>query len=74
MTQFEERVLRDLSELKAHMRWIVGDGNEGKLHEIEGRLRKHEAVLQKMGGVGAAAGALMTIVHFCFDYLRAVHK
>ncbi len=35
MTNFEERVLRDLGELKAHMRWIVGNGNEGKIQELE---------------------------------------
>lgn len=74
MTQFEERVLRDLSELKAHMRWIVGNGNEGKLQEIETRLQKHESALQRMAGVGAAIGAAMTAVHFLFDYLRLGHR
>jgi len=34
MTNFEERVLRDLGELKAHMRWIVGNGNEGKSRNL----------------------------------------
>lgn len=74
MTQFEERVLRDLSELKAHMRWIVGNGNEGKMQEIEVRLQKHESILQKMAGVGAAVSAFLTAVHFVFDYLRVVKR
>lgn len=26
----EQKALSDLSELKAHMRWVVGNGNEGK--------------------------------------------
>jgi len=50
MTNFEERVLRDLGELKAHMRWLVGNGNEGKIQELEARIRKHEAALQRTAG------------------------
>lgn len=72
MTQFEERVLRDLSELRANMRMIVGNGSEGKLHEIELRLQRNESVMHRMTGVGAALGGLLTVAHFFFDYLKVM--
>src|SRR5690348_15712198 len=31
MTDFEKTVLADLSELKAHMRYLVGSGNAGRI-------------------------------------------
>ena len=73
MNDFEERVLTDLSELKAHMRWLVGNGNEGKMQELEVRIHRNEAQLQRLGGIGAAFGVLLTLVHLAFDYLR-VHR
>jgi hypothetical protein len=73
MTNFEERVLRDLGELKAHMRWIVGNGNEGKIQELETRIQKHEATLQRATGIGVAAGVLLTILHITLDSLKAIH-
>jgi hypothetical protein len=73
MTNFEERVLRDLGELKTHMRWIVGNGNEGKIQELETRLQKHEAALQRTAGLGLAFGILLTIVHVVLDSMRVIH-
>jgi len=66
-------VLIKSDELKAHMRWLVGNGNEGKMQEIESRVHRNEAQLQRMGGIGAAFGVLLTLVHLAFDYLR-VHR
>ena len=73
MNEFEQRVLTDLSELKAHMRWMVGNGNEGKMQELEVRLQRNEAQLQRMGGIGAAFGVLLTLLHVALDYLK-VHR
>jgi hypothetical protein len=73
MNEFEQRVLTDLSELKAHMRWLVGNGNEGKMQELEVRIQRNEAQLQRMGGIGAAFGVLLTLLHVAFDYLK-VHR
>ena len=70
MTQFEEQVLRDLAELKAHMRWIVGNGNPGKIQQLEGRMARQEGFLQKVMGLGIALGGLITLAHLAFDYLR----
>ncbi len=74
MNEFEHRVLTDLSELKAHMRWLVGGGNEGKIQEIECKVQKHEAFLQRAGGIIAAIAALMMLIHFAFDYLRVFYR
>jgi hypothetical protein len=73
MNDFEEKVLTDLAELKAHMRYLVGSGNEGKMQELDGRVQRNEAQLQRMGGIGAAFGVLLTLLHVAFDYLR-VHR
>src|SRR6266496_1511562 len=73
MTSFEERVLRDLGELKAHMRWIVGNGNEGKMQELENRIRRNEASLQRTAGIGLACGVLLTILHLALDSMKVIH-
>jgi hypothetical protein len=73
MSGFEERVLADLSELKAHMRWIVGNGNEGKIQELEERVQRHEAYLQRFTGIAAAMASLLTLFHVAIDYLRYRH-
>ena len=67
MNAFEEMVLRDLGELKTHMRWIVGNGNEGKMQELENRVQKQEATLQRLAGVGAALMVLVTILNITIN-------
>ena len=73
LTEFEERVLSDLAELKTNMRWIVGNGKPGKIQEIEQRVERHEAYLQRFTGVATAVGALLTFFHIAIDYLRLRH-
>ena len=70
MTDFEQTVLSDLAELKAHMRWIIGNGNEGKIQEIEGRVERHEAYLQRFTGIASAVACMLTLFHFAIDFLR----
>ncbi len=70
MNEFEATVLADLAELKTHMRWLIGNGNPGRLQELEARVEHHEAMLQRSVGIGAAAGVLLTLVHIGIDYLR----
>ncbi|HUO60899.1 MAG TPA: hypothetical protein VMU24_09550 [Candidatus Acidoferrales bacterium] len=67
MNAFEEMVLRDLGELKTHIRWIVGNGNEGKMQELEKRVQKQEATLQRIAGIGAAMMALVTILNLAIN-------
>jgi len=70
MSDFEQKVLSDLAELKAHMRWVVGNGNEGKMQELEERVQRHEAFLQRFTGIATALAGLLTLFHFAIDYLR----
>jgi hypothetical protein len=68
------KVVIKLSDgLKAHMRWIVGNGNEGKIQELETRIQKHEAALQRTAGLGVAAGILLTVMHLALDSIRTIH-
>jgi len=70
LTDFEQRVLSDLAELKAHMRWIVGEGGQGKIQAIEERVSRHEAYLQRFAGVATALVTLVTLFHLAIDFLR----
>lgn len=73
LTDFEAKVLSELAELKANMRWIIGNGNQGKMQEIEERVERHEAYLQRFTGIAAAVGCLVTAVHLAIDFLRLRH-
>jgi hypothetical protein len=42
MNEFEAQVLSDLSVLKTQMNGMVGDGNGGRLAELERRIDSHE--------------------------------
>jgi hypothetical protein len=59
-----------LIELKAHMRWVVGSGNQGKIQEIEERLNRHETHLQRMVGVGSALAAAITVMNLVVNFLK----
>jgi hypothetical protein len=56
------------------MRWIVGNGNEGKIQELEMRIQKHETALQRTAGLGVAAGILVTLMHLALDSLKVMHR
>jgi hypothetical protein len=73
LTEFEERVLSDLAELKANMKWIIGNGNQGKIQDIEERVDKHEAYLQRFTGIATAVAGLITVFHLAIDLLRFRH-
>jgi hypothetical protein len=60
--------------LKAHMCWLVGQGNEGKMQELEQRIKRQEISVYRLGGVGAALGGVLTIVHLALDYLKVMHR
>ena len=70
LTDFEQKVLSDLASLKADMRWIVGNGNQGKMQELEERVNHHEAYLQRFTGIATALASLLTLFHLAIDYLR----
>ncbi len=70
MNEFEERVLADLAELKTHVRWLVGDGNQGKIQELEQRLRQQGAQLQRLAGIGSALATAITVANVVISFLR----
>jgi hypothetical protein len=68
MTDFETQVLSDLSVLKSQMQQVMGIGQPGRLLQVEDRVLKHEQALQRMKGMAAAFGGLLTIVHVAIDH------
>lgn len=73
MTEFERRVLEDLSELRTQMHSLVGDGNAGRIKQLEDKVERHEAFVQRAGGLGAAIAAIVTMIHLAIDYMRVNH-
>jgi hypothetical protein len=67
MTEFEARVLADLSVLKSQMREIVGNGQPGRLAVLEGRMHDHEKVVQRLKGMVGAFGGVLTFAHLAID-------
>jgi hypothetical protein len=67
MTEFEARVLADLSVLKTQMADLLGAGNTGRVAQIESRLLEHERTVQRMKGMTAALAAMLTVAHAGID-------
>jgi hypothetical protein len=70
LIDFEAQVIADLGELKAQMRSLIGNGQPGRIKELEARVDRHEAYVQRVFGLFSAAGALITLAHLVLDYLR----
>jgi hypothetical protein len=51
------------------MKEIVGNGQPGRLAQLESRLFDHEKTVQRLKGIAAAFGALLTIAHATIDIL-----
>ncbi|HEY5213064.1 MAG TPA: hypothetical protein VIJ38_08590 [Acidobacteriaceae bacterium] len=68
MTNFEGKVLQELSVLKAQMQQLMGIGQPGRLHQLEARVESHERSVQRLKGIAAALGALWTVVHIAIAY------
>ena len=73
MTDYEAQVLADLQVLKTQMEQILGIGQPGRLHELEGRLASTERAMQRMKGIVAALGPLLAVVHIVISYLTGKH-
>jgi len=63
MTDFEGRVLEELSVLKAQMQQLMGIGQPGRLNQLEDRVASHERSVQRLKGLAGAFGGLLTLVH-----------
>ena len=71
MPDFEARVLADLAVLKTQMKEVVGNGQPGRLAQLESRLLDHEKTVQRLKGIAAAFGAFLTVAHAAIDLLLA---
>ena len=74
MTDFEQKVLEDLSQLKSQMRALLGNGHPGKIKELEDRVASHEAFVNRVSRIGALSAVIVTLVHVGIDYLRISHR
>ena len=74
MTDFEAQVLTDLHVLKAQMEQVMGIGQPGRLHQLEGRVGLNEEGIQKMKGYMAAFSTALTMLHLAISYFAWKHN
>ena len=67
MNEFEAQVLSDLSVLKTQMNSLVGDGNGGRIGDLERRMERHDQHWQRAKGFLAAFGLLLTVVEIAVE-------
>ena len=70
MNEFEAQVLSDLSVLKAQMTGLVGDGNTGRIMDLERRIERHEQNLQRAKGFMAAISVLLAVFEVAVEAFR----
>lgn len=74
MTDYEQKVLEDLSALKTQMHQLMGIGQPGRLQALEGRVECHERNMQRMKGFVGAFGGVLTFLHMAISYLTGKHN
>jgi hypothetical protein len=62
INEFEAQVLSDLSVLKSQMAGLMGDGNGGRLVELERRMDRHEQNWQRAKGFMAAISVVFAVI------------
>lgn len=67
MNEFEAQVLSDLSVLKAQMTGLMGDGNGGRLAELEHRMDRHDEQWQRAKGFLAAISVLFAVIQVAVE-------
>jgi hypothetical protein len=70
MNEFEAQVLSDLNLLKSQMTGLMGDGNGGRLAELERRLDRHEQNWQRAKGFLAAGSMLFAVLEVAVEAWR----
>lgn len=70
MNEFEAQVLSDLSVLKTQMTGLLGDGNGGRLADLEWRMDQHEQNWQRTRGFVAAMSLLFAAIEVAFEAWR----
>ncbi len=67
MNEFEAQVLSDLSVLKTQMNSLLGDGNGGRIAELERRMERHEQNWQRAKGFLAAASVVFAVIEVAVE-------
>jgi hypothetical protein len=67
IANFDDAVMADLCVLKTQMKEIVGNGQPGRLAQVESRVRDHERAVQRLRGMAAAFGGILTFAHVAID-------
>jgi hypothetical protein len=67
MNEFEAQVISDLSVLKSQMAGLMGDGNGGRLADLERRMERHELNWQRAKGFLAAVSVLFAVVEVAVE-------
>jgi hypothetical protein len=67
MNEFEAQVLSDLSVLKSQMIALTGDGNGGRIAELERRMERHEQNWQRAKGFLAAGGVVLAVLEAAIE-------
>jgi hypothetical protein len=62
VNEFEAQVLSDLCVLKSQMMGLMGDGNGGRLGELERRMEQHEQNWQRAKGFAAAVSVVFAVL------------
>jgi hypothetical protein len=70
INEFEAQVLSDLSVLKTQMTGLVGDGNGGRLLDLERRMERHEQNWQRAKGFLAAISVLFAVIEVAVETLH----
>jgi len=70
MNEFEAQVLSDLSVLKTQMTGLMGDGNGGRIAELERRMERQEQNWQRAKGFLAAMSVVMAAIEVAFEAWR----
>jgi hypothetical protein len=67
MNEFEAQVLSDLSVLKTQMTALTGDGNGGRIADLERRMDRHEQNWQRAKGFLAAASVVFAVIEVAVE-------
>ncbi len=69
MNEFEAQVLSDLCVLKTQMTNLTGNGNGGRIADLERRMDRHEQNWQRAKGFLAAVSVLFAVIEVAMETL-----
>jgi len=70
MNEFEAQVLSDLNVLKTQITSLMGDGNGGRIAELERRIERHEQNWQRAKGFLAAFSIVIAVLEVGLEAWR----